>query len=308
MAGSTPAQRMQRFSIKDVEIISGIKAHTLRIWEQRYQISLSKRKDSNQRYYDADDLKHLLRLSYLYRSGEKIADISKLSKEELRQLALEKLLSDSPEQQLVIALTDATIEFDETLFEKVLDKTILTFGFERAMLAVVYPFIERVGLLWLTDLITPVQEHFSSNIIRRKMLVAIDQLAAARPGPEDSVYLLFTPEGEYHELPLIFLQYLLRSRGLAVIYAGVSVNQETAWQIAQQRPVTHVWVHGIVGIEGSNAQNYADTLAHLLKTQQLIFSGPLFKEVAAPNAHSHLPASLAEMMDLAKQASAKQCI
>jgi len=213
---------MSSYSIKDLEQLSGIKAHTLRIWEQRYNIISPKRTDTNIRTYDDHDLKLVLNISLLKEHGYKISDIARLSVEEMYREVIK--ISDRklnyPDQ--IHALTISMIDLDEERFEKIISTNILQFGFENTMIYIIYPFLSRIGTLWITGSVGPAQEHFITNLIRQKLIVAIDgQVSKQRP--DSKKYMLFLPEGELHEISLLFANYIIRARYNKVIYLGQSL-------------------------------------------------------------------------------------
>ncbi len=213
---------MSSYSIKDLEQLSGIKAHTLRIWEQRYNIISPKRTDTNIRTYDDLDLKLVLNISLLKDHGYKISEIAKLSIEEMYQEVIK--ISDRqlsyPDQ--IHALTISMLDLDEERFEKIIRTNILQFGFENTMIHIIYPFLSRVGTLWITGSVGPAQEHFISNLIRQKLIVAIDgQVNKQRPNGKK--YMLYLPEGELHEISLLFAHYIIRARNNKVVYLGQSL-------------------------------------------------------------------------------------
>lgn len=213
---------MSNYSIKDLEQLSGIKAHTLRIWEQRYNIIAPKRTDTNIRTYDDQDLKLVLNISLLKDHGYKISEISRLSVEEMHQevIKISEQKLTYPDQ--IHALTIAMLDLDEERFEKIINTNILKFGLENMMIHIIFPFMNRIGTLWITGSIGPAQEHFMTSLIRQKIIVAIDgQLNKLRPGGKK--YILYLPEGELHEMGLLFANYIFRSRGNKVIYLGQSL-------------------------------------------------------------------------------------
>jgi MerR family transcriptional regulator, light-induced transcriptional regulator len=213
------------YSIRDLENISGIKAHTLRIWEQRYEILQPKRTDTNIRYYDDDDLRLLLSISTLNCNGYKISAIAKMTREEVHNACkcLHSVCDEFAHQ--INAMSLAMLELDEERFEKAIVNCSCKYGFEETMLKIIYPFFERVGMLWQTGMITSVQEHFVSNLVRQKLVAAID--AQKPPKVEHPLrYALFLHEHELHELSLLFAAYLLRSRGSKVLYLGQGVPEE----------------------------------------------------------------------------------
>src|SRR5687767_14826166 len=146
---------MNHFSIRDIENMSGIKAHTLRIWEQRFQLCCPKRKASKHRIYDNEDLKHILRIAYLYHNGHKISRIAAMTENEIRSLALETKPGAENCEIFINQLMEASIDFNQVYFEKILHTSLLHFGFEKAILSVIFPLLRKIGLLWLTGHIIP---------------------------------------------------------------------------------------------------------------------------------------------------------
>lgn len=213
---------MAVYSIKDLEMLSGIKAHTLRIWEQRYHIIQPKRTPTNIRYYEDADLRHLLNISLLNKNGIKISKIASMSPDEIVD-AVNRLSTGSFEDSVQVdALTISMMELDEQKFETILATNIKALGFERTMLEVIYPFLDKLSVLWLTGSIHAVQESFISNLVRQKLIAAID----AEPAPQEGqpAFVLYLPEGEAQELSLLFLQYLIKKRGFRVLYLGLNTT------------------------------------------------------------------------------------
>jgi len=213
---------MASYSIKELENLSGIKAHTIRIWEKRYNLIVPSRTETNIRYYCDKDLKRLLNIAILNRQGIRISEIAKLSDEELSERVV-NMASDSGDaaqniEQLVIAMVD----MDEVKFDRILSRYIMHEGFENAVIRVIFPFFERIGILWQTGTINPAHEHFVSNLFRQKLMVAIDNIMVT-DNHKAKKFILFLPEGEYHELGLLFYNYLIRKSGQIVYYLGSSV-------------------------------------------------------------------------------------
>jgi MerR family transcriptional regulator, light-induced transcriptional regulator len=263
---------MSTYSIKDLEQLSGIKAHTLRIWEQRYDILKPDRTDTNIRSYDDQDLKLVLNISLLKDHGHKISEISKMSQEELSNEVL--LISNKqlnyPDQ--IHALTISMLDLDEDRFEKIVSTNTLQFGFENMMINIIYPFLSRIGTLWITGSIGPAQEHFISNLIRQKLIVAIDgQLPSLRPGAKK--YLLYLPEGEMHEISLLFANYIVRSRQNKVIYLGQSLPfSELGFAHGMHKPDYIFTV--ITSVPGQNEiQRYVYKLAKEFPDSKILMTG-----------------------------------
>jgi len=211
------------YSIKDLEKLTGIKAHTLRIWEQRYGIIQPGRTKTNIRYYTEDNLKVLLNIALLNRNGIKISKIAKMEKEEiLKKVAAISEINLEYDGQLD-ALTLSMIEMDEYKFDRIISANIQQLGFERTMIEVIYPFLDKLGLLWLTGSINPAQEYFMTYLIRQKIIAAIDSMPIAM-GMDVPKILIYLPEGEAQELSLLFMHYILKSRRFKVIHIGKNVT------------------------------------------------------------------------------------
>jgi len=215
---------MGQYSIKDLEQLSGIKAHTIRIWEKRFKIIEPSRTATNIRYYSDLDLKKIINVSLLNTNGIKISKIADMSLDDMNKKVLEisDLHNDTAIHidQMVIAM----IDMEEELFEKILNNLILRYSFEKTITEIIYPFLEKIGVLWQTQNIIPAHEHFISNLIRQKIIVAIDGLAI--PPKSAKKILIFLPEGEMHELGLLFYHFLIRKAGYRTYYLGQNVPHE----------------------------------------------------------------------------------
>ena len=241
------------YSIKDIERLSGIKAHTIRIWEKRYGVIEPQRTDTNIRYYDNEELKKILNIAILNNYGVKISKIVGLSAEELRQKVLEISNEDVEENLQIESLVIAMVEVDESRFEKILANCTLRLGFEQTILRIVYPFFRKVGVLWQAGAINPAQEHFISNLIRQKLIVAIDsQGMMVKENPKR--FLLFLPEGELHELGLLFYSYIIQKAGHKVVYLGQSVPIDDVLSVNNQNPADYIITSlmGTASMEGVN--------------------------------------------------------
>lgn len=220
---------MGNYSIKELEQLSGIKAHTIRIWEKRYEIIKPQRTTTNIRFYSDEDLKKIINVSVLNANGFKISKIAEMSDQEIFEKILEISQTDSDSSVHINQLTVAMVDLDEEKFETSLSGLFLRYNFEETMLEIVYPFLEKIGILWQSDKITPGQEHFISNLIRQKMIVAIDSLPL--PSADRTKAVLFLPEGELHEIGLLFYHYLVRKAGFRTIYLGQTVPHADLKQV-----------------------------------------------------------------------------
>ncbi len=210
------------YSIKDLEKISGIKAHTIRIWERRYNIVEPKRTPTNIRFYSDADLKRLLNISILNQNGIKISKIAHLSDDQLRGRVLDLCLDGRNNDVQIESMMIAMLDLDEHKFVNTLSASIIKLGFEECMEQILFPFLDRIGVLWQTGSINPAQEHFISNLVRQKLIVAIDN-EMQNNEPEGLKLIMFLPDRELHELGLLFYNLMARKEGVGVTYLGVSV-------------------------------------------------------------------------------------
>ncbi|MDF1695213.1 MAG: MerR family transcriptional regulator [Saprospiraceae bacterium] len=213
---------MAVYSINDVEKLCGIKAHTIRIWEKRYAIIQPRRTDTNIRYYLDEDLQKILNISLLNRNGYKISKIAKLSEGEIKNIVSELSDVTLESEDNLDALMHAMLELDEFKFNKILDHNIDSKGFEVTMDEIVYPMMEKLSMMWIAGSIKGVHENFVANVIRRKTIVAIDQIESDY-NPEGLRFLIYLPENETHELSLLFLHFLLKDSGINVINLGAGI-------------------------------------------------------------------------------------
>ena len=213
---------MATYSIKEIEKVSGIKAHTIRMWERRYGIVVPKRTDTNIRFYSDEDLKHLLNISILNQNGLKISKIAALDKDELRDKVADLLDSSQKYNHVIDAMLLSMLEIDEYAFNESFSAAWKEYGFEKLIEQIIFPFLERIGVLWQTDTINPAQEHFMSNLMRQKIIVTIDKEISNKKSHKDKI-IFFLPEDELHELGLLFYSFIARKEGFEVIYLGASV-------------------------------------------------------------------------------------
>ncbi len=263
---------MSTYSIKDLEQLSGIKAHTLRIWEQRYAIIAPQRSDTNIRAYDDQDLKLVLNIAMLKDNGYKISDISKLSLDDLYSKVVtvtDKQLS-YPDQ--IQALTLAMLDFNEDRFEQIIGSNIQRFGFENTMIHIIYPFLNRIGVLWVTDTVGPAQEHFIINLIRQKLIVAIEENRRTKRADGEK-YLLFLPEGEYHEISLLFANYIISARSNKVIYLGQNLPFNELELVYERYKPDYIFTVLTSSLSNHDVQPYVNRLAATFPDTQILLTG-----------------------------------
>lgn len=269
---------MQNFSIKDIENLTGIKAHTLRIWEKRYNLIVSKRKDSKHRYFDNEDLKTILRITYLYESEFKISQIAKLSKEAIISFAHIDHSNSKSIEAYILQLINALIEYDTENFQLIFKAGIKQFGFEKAMSELAYGLLRRIGLLWLTDHIIPAQEHFAANLIKNMLINAIEEIPKSTIQSTEEI-ILFTPKGEHHELPLLFANWLFKKNGRKTCYLGANISIDELAYCTKKRKIDYLFFYLIANLTGKNITDYTAALLNEFPSQTIIVSGAQAKDI-----------------------------
>jgi DNA-binding transcriptional MerR regulator len=262
------------YSISDLEHLSGIKAHTIRIWEQRYGILRPVRTATNIRTYCDDDLRRLLNVATLCGRGLRISKIARLSEQEISS-AVVSCHDDAHDYcQQVHALMVAMLVLDEQQMSSLLAPAIHQLGFEQAMMHVVYPFLQRIGLMWQIGSVSPAQEHFVTHVLRQKMMAATDALSAV-PTTAARRWVLFLPSGELHELALLFMNYVLRARGHHVLYLGQNLPITDLQDICQVYQPHIVCTVLTAAPERDRLQEFVDELRKLCGGAKLLLYGSL---------------------------------
>lgn len=215
------------FSIKDLENLSGIKAHTIRIWEKRYNVLEPMRSDTNIRYYSLDNLQKLLNIVILHKFGYKISKISKLNESEIVGLVNQITTSKNANNLAISQFKVAMMNFDQTLFIETYDLLLKEKSFRDVFYTVFIPLIEELGYLWQTNTISPAHEHFISYLIKQKVLTNTEKLQYTNTTRDDKTFVLFLPPNEIHELGLMYLNYEIIAKGFKSIYLGESVPTDS---------------------------------------------------------------------------------
>lgn len=213
---------MVNYSIKDLEKITGIKAHTIRIWEKRYGILKPLRTKTNIRFYSDQDLRLLMNIAVLNKHGYKISSLNNMSEDEVAKSVLDISHAEKNQTYNVDQLIIALLELDEAGFNRSINAAIASSDFENVFEYLIPQFLEKVGILWQTGSVSPAQEHFMSNLIRQKLIAATDHLDYTKKGTAS--FMLFLPEQEYHEIALLYFQYIIRKEGFSVFYLGQNVS------------------------------------------------------------------------------------
>lgn len=248
---------MQNFTIRDIENLTGIKAHTLRIWEQRYDFFKSQRKESKHRFYDNEDLKKLLKIAFLYHNGWKVSKIAVLNDEDINEQIRNTKFVNGNYIHYVSRLIETAIDFDEQQMNQLLNQLNEEVGFENLIIEICYPFLKKIGMLWSTNNIIPAQEHFSSYIIQHRIISEIDKLPMVGSKPE---IVLICPEGEFHELPLLYINYLLKKYGWSVIFLGTNIHLKDILYLELKPDIKYLYIHLITNFTGLEANDYFESV------------------------------------------------
>ncbi len=265
-----------QFTIKDLESLSGVKAHTIRIWEQRYNLLKPSRTATNIRYYENEELKNFLNIVLLNNNGFKISQINKLNATEINNKILQLHTIEAIVEVNITQLIQFMIDYDSVAFENKIDIFIAKQGLKNAITLLVYPFLERIGILWQTNNINPIQEHLVTNIIRQKLITATDACKSLNISSKKAI--LFLPETEFHELSLLYVNYLLKIQEINTIYLGCNVPiGELAELIKRTNPI-FLYTH-ITAIQNKNgAQKLIDNCVKVIPNKiSIIISGNIAK-------------------------------
>lgn len=259
------------YTIKDLETITGIKSHTLRIWEKRYLLIAPSRTQSNIRFYSNDELRKVLNVHVLYQHGVKISQIAALSQVELLKRVLALQNTHVKKETLVPSFILSMLNLDETLFQKSFQTCLHKLGWEESMTKVFVPFFTQIGIMWQVGTVNPAQEHFISNLFRQKLISAIDQ-APDKPKSGKKTILLFLPENEWHELSLLWYHLMLKQKGYPTLYLGQNVpidNLDKCIQTVQPGAVLSIFTNSVSVKEW---KNYIEKLENL-KVPKILLSG-----------------------------------
>ncbi|MFN4006245.1 MAG: MerR family transcriptional regulator [Chitinophagaceae bacterium] len=264
---------MNAFTIKDLENLTGIKAHTIRIWEQRYTFLKPQRTDTNIRYYTNEELKMILNIALLNKYGFKISHIDRMSVDEIKDKTFSLCQTQAQQERIVNELIQHMIDLEIERFEATLDNYIMAKGIERAITQIIFPFLERIGILWITNHVNPAQEHLVTNIIRQKLIVGIESTVSHIQ--INKTLLLFLPEGEHHELGLLFMYYLLKSKGIKVLYIGANAPIKDIEYVAKLKSPDVLYTHLTSVAQNFNLERFLNNIHLKIPNHKIIISGQL---------------------------------
>ncbi len=263
--------KTEGYSIKDLEVLSGVKAHTIRIWEKRYNLLSPGRTDTNIRYYSDTDLRRILNVSLLVNSGFKISKVAKLDEQKIKNSVIEITENKTSESDYVDRLILHMLNFDNIGFYNFTNEIIKQKGFEDAVLKVFFALFERIGTYWQVGTIFPAQEHYVTSILRQKLIAEIDKLGFENRN--GSTILFFLPEGELHEMSLLFYSYLAQKNGYNVIYLGQYVPFEDLAKVQTHIKIDYVFTAFINAIPKEELENYLVELKETFQHQKVFVTG-----------------------------------
>ncbi len=289
------------FSIKDLENLSGIKAHTIRIWEKRYNVLQPMRTDTNIRLYDLHSLQKLLNITLLHDYGYKISKIATYSEEKIPSLVREIITTKNANNHAISDFKMAMMNFDQDLFFKTYDWLIAKKTFKEVFLQVFVPLMNELGLLWQTDTITPAHEHFVSYLIKQKLLINIEQLQTQPVQHHDKVFVLSLPMNEIHELGLMYLHYEILLQGYKTVYLGESMPIDNLKVLKNNfGPIVYI-TYMTVQPDRETIDNYVSTMESELLGDgtQLWFIGRLVENIDRDKiaSETHIFQSITELVD-----------
>jgi DNA-binding transcriptional MerR regulator len=270
---------MSRYTIAELEKLTGIRAGTIRIWERRYRIIKPHRTDTNRRWYDDEDLVRIINIAILYRHNVKISKIATMTGEEIAAqvvlLSKETRDTDTLLDTMVVAITS----LNEKAINDILVRSIITGGFEQTFEGIVFPFLRRVGVMWQTGSVDIGSEHFISNIFRKRLIVATDTLPGPE-GPSRKRILLYLPEREMHELGLLYFSFVARKAGHDTLYLG-QTTPFSALIDAVERWNPDILVTGsLTGLPYERPEDYLGRLSSVFANRKILVAG-IMTEVAA---------------------------
>ncbi len=269
------------FSIKDLENLTGIKAHTIRIWEKRYNLLSPDRSDTNIRNYSLTSFQKLLNISYLNNNGLKISKIASLKEEEIPIKVREIASRAKVEDHAINAFKVAMLNFDQVLFYNTYNNLLENKTFSDIFYTVFLPLLKEIGLLWQTNTISPAHEHFISVHIKQKILLNIERLQSLEPKPASKTFVLFLPDNEIHDIGLLYINYELRSKGYHTIFLGESVPMDSLTDLFDFFEEITFISYFTVYPEDENISDYLNNFNKLLlqkKNTQLLLLGQKFSD------------------------------
>lgn len=261
---------MAKYSIKDLEHFSGIKAHTIRIWEKRYGLLDPTRTDTNIRLYSDDDVRRILNVAMLVRNGYKISKVASFSGSKIQSEVVRINQHFNDAGKSVDQLLYQAVNLDSSGFEHILDELISKNGFCKTIEHVIFPFLERIGILWQAGSIFTAHEHFVSNLIRNRLICETGKLGNGAPGRS---VLFFLREGERHELGLLYFNYLAIQAGLQCVYLGQSLPFDDLVNLLPTSKYDFVCTSFVNALDKPELEHYLANLSLVFNQGKILVSG-----------------------------------
>jgi DNA-binding transcriptional MerR regulator len=261
---------MQTYSIADLEKLSGIKSHTIRIWEKRYNIVSPERSDTNIRAYNDDQLKKILNISFLINNGLKISKIASLSLDELSTKVISLTSNSASFEAQINSFVICSLQFDEPLFNKTYNSLRKDYSLSFVYENVFIPTLRRIGALWSSGELFPAQEHFLSNLIKQKFFHAIE--SADSPVRKNKKAYLFLPPWEDHDFALLYSNMILKENGFDIVNVGKTISIDSILQCIEKIKPDILFTTFIVGQKVTLLQKFCDDL-HNHSNTKLFFAG-----------------------------------
>ena len=263
--------KAEGYSIKDLEVLSGVKAHTIRIWEKRYHLLTPYRTDTNIRFYNDFDLRRILNVSLLVNNGFKISKVARFDELKMKESVLEVTKKNTTESDYIDRLILNMLNFDNIGFYKLMDEIIAKKGLEESVVKVFFALFERIGTYWQVGSIFPAQEHYVTSIFRQKLKAETDKIGFENLN--GSTILFFLPDGELHEMSLLFYSYLAKKYGYNVIYLGQFVPFDDLMKVQSHIKIDHVFTAFINPLTKEDLENYLVKLKETFRDQKIFITG-----------------------------------
>lgn len=270
--------KTEGYSIKDLEVLSGVKAHTIRIWEKRYHLLTPSRTDTNIRFYDDIDLRKIINVSLLVNNGTKISKVARFDDVKMKESVLDITRKNTSEQDYVERLILHMLNFDNIGFYNLVDEIIAKKGLEESFTKVFFALFERIGIYWQVGSIFPAQEHYVTSILRQKLIAETDKLGF--DNLNGLTTLFFLPDGELHEMSLLFYAYLAKKYGYNVIYLGQFVPFDDLLKVNTHIKIDYVFTAFINPLLKTDLENYLIKLKENFHQQKVFITGWQIQQLA----------------------------
>ncbi len=262
--------KQEGYSIKDLEVLSGVKMHTIRIWEKRYDLLNPDRTETNIRYYSDEDLKKLLNISFLTKNGYKISKLAAWDQSLISETVVKISNAQTSDTDYINRLLLLMVNLDNAGFEGLMNEVFAKYEFEEACFSIFFKLFERVGRYWQAGSVFPAQEHYVSHLFRQKLIAAIDRL---EPNYSGATFLFFLPENDLHELGLLFYTFLARKYKYNVLYLGQSVPLEDLEKVQQKMEIQYVFTSFVNAISKPDLEEYLLKLKSVFQKQKIFITG-----------------------------------